>query len=203
MTNTNNNANKKSIYILLTKTNTLFSSLVQNTTNASYTHAAIGLDRNFTRLYSFSRLFSPIPFICGLMQENIHSGVYARDGSIPAAVYELELDLDIYEAVEYRISEMLDERYRYRYNILGLAYNYLGQPHSRPYHYFCSEFVMDTLIQTSAITTDRRPCSVRPADFTSMPGLRLIYAGALENSDALGFQRRTSLQRMPFHVFTS
>lgn len=201
MTDTTNNANKKSIYILLTKTNTLFSSLIQNATNAPYTHAAISLDRNLTRLYSFSRLFASIPFISRFMQENVHQGVYARDGSIPAAVYELEVGLDIYNTIELQIYEMIAEQHRYRYNVLGLFYNYLGQPHSRPYRYFCSEFVVDMLIKSGAITTNRQPGSVRPADFTSLPGIRLVYAGAIENCDALCLQRYTSPQQMPFHAF--
>ena len=76
---------------------------------------------------------------------------------------------------------MYELRRRYRYNTLGLLYNYFGRAHSRAYRYFCSEFVADTLQRTGAVQFGRLPAHMRPNDFTRLPGLRLVYQGGLRS----------------------
>ena len=45
----------KSIYILLTRSTTICSRIVYMATRSEFTHAAISLDRNFDKLYTFGR----------------------------------------------------------------------------------------------------------------------------------------------------
>ena len=81
----------QSIYVLITRTNTLLSRSIRLATGAEYTHVSLALDRGLTRMYSFARRFDRIPFFAGLVHESLDEGVYSRNGSAPAALYELQM----------------------------------------------------------------------------------------------------------------
>lgn len=56
----------QSIYVLITRTNTLLSRSIRLATGAEYTHVSLALDRGLTRMYSFARRFDRIPFLQAL-----------------------------------------------------------------------------------------------------------------------------------------
>ncbi len=167
------------VYILLTRTNTVLSRTIGKSTGDAFTHASLALDAELARLYSFGRRFEHNPFFAGFVRESLTSGVFSWDGGIPCAVYELAVDDRVYAAIEQRLRRMYELRRRYRYNTLGLVYNYFGRAHSRAYRYFCSEFVADTLQRTGALRFDCSPARMRPSDFARLPGLRLVYQGGI------------------------
>ena len=144
----------KTVYVLLTRTNTVLSRTIGKTTGDDFTHASLALDAELTRLYSFGRRFEHNPFLAGFVRESLTHGVFSWDDGIPCAVYALNVDDRVYAAVERRIRRMYELRRRYRYNLLGLLYNYAGRAHSRAYRYFCSEFVADTLQRTGALAAE-------------------------------------------------
>ena len=169
----------KTVYVLLTRTNTVLSRTIGKTTGDDFTHASLALDAELTRLYSFGRRFEHNPFLAGFVRESLTHGVFSWDDGIPCAVYALNVDDRVYAAVERRIRRMYELRRRYRYNLLGLLYNYAGRAHSRAYRYFCSEFVADTLQRTGALRLNMPPARMRPNDFAELPGLRLVYQGGI------------------------
>ena len=59
----------KKVYVLLTRTTTMFSKLINSITKDKYTHASIGLDRHFEKLYSFGRRHKNFPLLCGFTEE--------------------------------------------------------------------------------------------------------------------------------------
>ncbi len=174
----------KSVYIFLTRTNTLLSRAIHAATDSSYTHAAISLDRNLTRMYSFGRKIPQVPFLAGLIQEDIHNGVYYWNSHMPCAIYKLTVDAQVYAKIEQRIEEMLQEQNCYHYNITGVFLNFFHKEYSKPYSYFCSEFVADTLIRTGAVNIGQSPSRIRPNDFSKMSELSLIYSGPIKDSVA-------------------
>lgn len=54
---------KYSLYVVLTRTNTVISKVVQLVKKDEYTHAAISLDEELNYMYSFGRKYSYYPFI--------------------------------------------------------------------------------------------------------------------------------------------
>ena len=169
----------KFVYILLTRTNTVLSRTIGFSTGDPFTHVSLALDAELTQLYSFGRRYAHNPFFAGFVRESLTRGVFSWDSGIPCAVYSLAVDDRVYAAIERRLRRMYELRRRYRYNRLGLLYNYFGRALSRAYRYFCSEFVADTLQRTGAVQFDRLPAHMRPNDFTRLPGLRLVYQGGL------------------------
>ena len=176
----NNMNNTAKIYIFLTRTNTVLSNIIHFLTKSEYTHAGLSLDNNLDWLYSFSRVHKNNPFIGGFMHENVTDGVYAAKVDIPCAIYELEIDLLTYDKVKKRINSMFGERHKYHYNIKGLIYYYFNKKKDRPYHYFCSEFVAEILIECGATKHKMIPSLTKPKDLTNIPDLKLIFWGNIK-----------------------
>ena len=64
-----------SIYILLTRTNTILSRAIHAAPGNDYTHAALSLDDSFTRLYSFGRKYRYSYLPAGFVRESVEGGV--------------------------------------------------------------------------------------------------------------------------------
>ena len=60
---------EKTVYILLTRSETWFSRLIHLATDDRYTHASIGLDGPFGRFYSFARKQERFALPAGLETE--------------------------------------------------------------------------------------------------------------------------------------
>lgn len=171
----------RTVYILLTRTNTYFSKMIHGVTGAPYTHAALALSSDLTRLYSFSRRIASFPLYGGFMREKLHCGVYARNGDSPCILFELPVDDITYGRIEGRVQEMLRNKWHYGYNVLGVLFASFGRAHHGRRRFFCSEFVADALFRAGALEPVNDPALIRPNDFTAMPGLRCVYAGPLKN----------------------
>lgn len=176
----NNVHNTTKIYIFLTRTNTVLSNIIHFFTKSEYTHAGISLDNNLDKLYSFSRVHKNNPFIGGFMHEDVRDGVYATKVDIPCAVYELEVNSLVYGNIKERIDLMLNEQKKYHYNIKGLIYYYFNKKKDRPYHYFCSEFVAETLLDSGATKHQMIPSLTKPKDLTFIPDLKLVFWGNIK-----------------------
>ena len=87
----------KSIYIMLTRSETILSRLVYLVTRDAYTHASISFDENLTTFYSSSRKDGHTIFPAGPCREALNSGYYENHHHIPCAVYELKVENDAYK----------------------------------------------------------------------------------------------------------
>ena len=65
----------KTIYILLTKSTTICSKVVYLSTKSEYTHSAISLDKNFDKLYTFSRKYKRLLLPAGYVVESAYEGL--------------------------------------------------------------------------------------------------------------------------------
>ena len=156
-----------SVYILITRTNTMFSRGIGLVTGAEFTHVSLALDRELTHMYSFARRFDRIPFFASLVRESLERGVYGRNSNAPAALFELEMSDAAYGRMMRRLSSMLCEAGRYRYNVLGLWGYLRRKPRHKPYHYFCSQFVSELLGEAGALALPCDPALICPKRFRS------------------------------------
>lgn len=170
----------RSVYILLTRTNSALSKAIGFVTKDSYTHVAISLDREMTKLYSFGRIYKRIPFVGGFVQEDINDGLYALNGNTKCAIYELKVSDSSYVKIADRIIDMDQNSCEYKFNFLGLINILIGKDFMREKYYFCSEFVTDILQKTKTIAWDKPPYLTKPVDFTVMDELKLVYIGSLK-----------------------
>lgn len=167
----------KSIYIMLTRSETILSKLVHLITRDAYTHASISFDENLNTLYSSSRKNGRTMFPAGPCQESLNSGYYKCHDTIPCIVYELRVSEEAYERARQEVTAIMSEADRYHFNIIGLLLCRMGIPYNRTHYFFCSQFVSEILKRSNALRLPKEPSLMRPADYARLPGLLCRFQG--------------------------
>lgn len=169
----------KKIYILLTRSDTWISKIINLTTSDTYTHASISFEESLQPLYSFSRERVHLPLPAGLRHEPLRHGFFEKYNTIPCALYELEVPDDVYDTAKEEVQQMMAERASYRFSVLGLVLCRLNIPYHRKHHFFCSQFVSEILARSRALHLPKDTALMRPNDYTTIPELLCRYRGRL------------------------
>lgn len=169
----------KSIYILLTKSDTYVSRIIKLLTADTYTHASISFDSSLQPLYSFSRKYVNAPLPAGLRTEPLTKGFFKKYDYIPCAVYELQVKEEIWCEAKALVERMMSEAPQYQFSVIGLILCRLGIPYHRRRRYFCSEFVSAVLDRSDALKLPKKPSLMRPNDYTKIPSLACRFEGRL------------------------
>lgn len=167
----------KKIYILLTKSTTLCSKAVYLATKSEYTHASISLDKNFNRLYTFSRKYKRLLLPAGFVVESAYDGIMGDSDDMNCAVYELQITDKSYNKLVRLFRHMDYHKDKYRYSILGLPMCFFNKRYERKGYYFCSQFVHYALTEAGAIEDDSHSSLFRPMDFRDLPEVKEIFKG--------------------------
>ena len=77
----------KSIYLLLTRSDTYVSKTIGLATSDKYTHISISFEETLEPLYSFARKYKRTPLPAGIRHEALYSGFYEKCNHIPCALY--------------------------------------------------------------------------------------------------------------------
>jgi hypothetical protein len=170
---------KSYLYIVLTRTNTMISRLIQLFKNDEYTHAAISLDKELNYMYSFSRRNSYNPFIGRFKKEDINEGLYKFCDTLPGAIIEIEVSREQHEKAKALLEHFISNSSLYKYNYKGLLHSLLNKPASSDYRFLCSEFVYHILKESGIIDFNISRNLVRPQSLLNIEG-RLIYKGNLK-----------------------
>ena len=171
----------KTIYILLTRSDTLLSRLVQLFTADPYTHASISFDHALQPLYSSARKNGETMFPAGPTTEVFHRGFYHKHQHIPCALYELSVPDEVYEAARAEAQNFARNSDLYSFNILGLILCNMGIPFHPRYKFFCSQFVGEILCRSRALQLPKDSSLMKPMDYTRIPELRCRYRGKLRD----------------------
>lgn len=169
----------KSIYLLLTKSNTVVSKAIYQLTQDSYTHISISFEENLQPMYSCARKYTYTPLPAGLRAESLVTGFYGRYKDIPCALLELVVSDDIYLDAKNRLDAFLVNANDYKYNLMGLIFCKLEVPYRRNNYYFCSEFVSEILGYSKAIELPKLPCLMKPSDFLNLDEMKCLYVGTV------------------------
>lgn len=166
----------KAVYILLTRTSTLFSRGIYALTGDQFTHAAIGVDGIDGVFYGFGRKYPRLPFPGAFRAEC--PWMFRHD--VPCRVYRIDMSAESYELIKSVLEQMYREKRYYHYNIAGLIVCRLNMkvPNMRPHHFFCSQFVAWLLQQTGSVELSVSPELFRPSYFCDLACATLVYEGA-------------------------
>lgn len=167
------------LYITLSQTGSLLSRLLKAITGAQYNHVSVSFSPEPLRMYSFGRLHPYNPFWGGFVVESPRSGTYKRFPNTRAVVISVPITEQARARMLGRVRAMLREQRSYRYDLLGLAFAGLHIRLRRRRCYYCSEFVRELLLFSRVAGAEQLAPFVRPIDFLSMPGLRVVYWGRL------------------------
>ena len=173
------------LYIVLTRTNTILSRLIQTIKNDEYTHAAISLDENLAHMYSFGRKYTYNPFIGRFKKEEIDTGLYEHCKTIPSVVIEIQVSNEQYDNVKELLDQFIINSNLYKYSYMGLVHGLLNKSASCEHRFLCSEFVYHILNKAGIIDFETSRNLVRPIDLLELDG-RIIYQGDLKHINSLG-----------------
>lgn len=164
---------EKKLYILLTRFPDRGSKWIETFTGCRYAHAAIGLDEDLNKFYSFKAK--------GFMTEEITR--YLRPDREPFAcqLYELPVTERKYSRVKKLISLFKARKSELHYTRLGVVLSLLRIPYKRRSHYFCSYFVADVLQQCEAVKLKKSSSLYLPGDLRKLSGARLVYQGNMSD----------------------
>lgn len=162
----------KKLYILLTRFPDQGSKWIQMLTGCRYAHAAIGLDEDLNKFYSFK--------VKGFMTEELTR--YLRPDREPFAcqLYELPVPEQKYNAVKNLIALFHAKKAQLHYTRLGVVLSLLRIPYTRKHHYFCSQFVAAVLQYSKAVKLRKSSALYLPGDLRKLAGVQLVFHGNMQ-----------------------
>ncbi|MDD2447302.1 MAG: hypothetical protein PHY91_06415 [Tissierellia bacterium] len=172
------------LYIVLTRTNTVMSRLIQIIKNDSYTHASISLDSNLHHMYSFGRKYTFNPFLGRFKKEDIDEGIYKLSRTVPCVIMEVQVSEQQYERVKELLEQFISNRNIYKYNYIGLLHNLIKKSVCYDYRFLCSEFVYHILNESGIVEFNKSRNLVSPENLLDIEG-KIVYQGDLKHMDLL------------------
>lgn len=169
----------KTIYIILTRSNTIMSKTICKATGDKYSHVSICFDRDLREVYSSSRKNGETPFPAGPCKENFRHGIYIRNKAAPCSVYAIEVDKVRYQLLRTELQRVVNFSEYYGYNYIGLLLLKLGICFETKRHYFCSQFVSEMFKRAGIIELPKEPSLMRPMDYAGLEGLDCVYEGCI------------------------
>lgn len=170
---------KRCLYIVLTRPNTIISKLIKLIKKDEYTHAAISLDKELDQMYSFGRKHTFNPFIGKFKQENLNKGIYRFCRKLPGMILEIEVSEEQYSRVKALLEHFIVNKNYYKYNYRGLIDSILNKEACYDNRFLCSEFVYHVLNECGIADFSISRNLVRPQNFIALKS-NIIYKGDLK-----------------------
>lgn len=171
----------KYIYLIFSKTGTWLSRTLNIFSETKYVHSSISFDESFQKMYSFGRIHPDNPFLGGFVVESLYEGVYKKFENSECIIYKVKITNEQYHLLQKEIQYFLKEKYKYKYNFIGLFGILINTPIKRKNHYFCSQFVSEVLIKSNIYHADKVPELTKTTDLFMVKNKELIYEGFISN----------------------
>jgi hypothetical protein len=177
--NINKEIKNRTVYIVLTLTQTYPARVIHLYTSEPYAHASIAFDEDLAEMYSFARRGIWNPFNAGFVEEDINRGIFGKYLSTTCNIYQLKITETQYIKLREEIDVFKYNKDEYSYNYLGLLGAAVNIPIQIRQRYFCSQFVA-YILERSDIKIFNKDCAlVKPSDIRLNPRLKSIYRGKL------------------------
>ena len=174
-------SSKKYIYLIFSRTGTIFSRVINFGLSHKYAHVSLSFDSSLNVMYSFGRINPDNPFIAGLITENIDGGIFTKFPYSECMIYKVTVTEDQLNTLKKELKIFMNEQKKYRYNFLGVFTAYWDKPREKDYYYFCSQFVSELLIKSSIYESTKPPALISPKDLLAIDNKEIIYEGFVCN----------------------
>ena len=169
----------KSVYLMLSRTQSATSKLVRLFTRGKYTHVSIAFDNELCSLYSSGRKRGLPMFPGGPCKEGLNKGFFGRDPHTPCLIFELPVEDAVYQKAREMAEGFMVNNEIYKFSILGTVACRMGVEWTRKNKYFCSQFVGEILSQSGAVKLPKPPSLMRPMDYTALSDIEKIFEGTV------------------------
>ena len=185
-------AKTKSIYIVLTRTNSCLSNAIHTILQDQYTHAAISLDSGLEYMFSFARRKASNPFVGCFKHECLDGDFYARHDVLPGTVLKLDVTENEYNKIAADIWHFVLNGHAYEFNVVGMFASAFGfHQKFNDNKFFCSEFVYYILHKNGICNFNKPRAAVRPQHLLDIKA-RSIFEGDL--LEYIGSQSRCEVE---------
>ena len=172
---------KNYLYIVLTRTGTIFSKAIGLVTGKKYTHVSIASDELLTQMYSFCRDKKDMPLPAGFNREDLFTEVFGACRTIPGEVYRIQVTDEQLESYNDVIRHFILKRKSYSYDVGALLPMALHIPYKTGNRFVCSVWVGFVLGKSGIChNIAKQPSLIEPEDFRSIEDAELIYRGDLK-----------------------
>lgn len=186
----------KKIYIVLTHTGTILSTIIKYYTRDEFSHVSIALDADLKEMYSFGRLNPYNPFVGSFVHEYINKGTFKRFKKTKTKVYSFFITDEQYEKARKTIEYFENNKQKYKFNILGLACVSINKRIVRKNTFYCAEFVKHILKSAKIPEANELPEIIKPEDFKKINGLILEYEGLLRKYKKKKYLKLEDMQNL-------
>ena len=170
----------KTIYLLLTRTQSCVSKVVHKITKDPYTHASLAFDPSLSEFFSSTRKNGKTMFPAGPCREYLGRGFFARYGKTPCALFTLDVEDEVYDKAYNECLSFANNSRLYKFNALGLMSCRFGKPLYRKNKYFCSQFVAEILNRANAVKLPKESGLIRPSDYLTVPEFKCVFKGDIK-----------------------
>lgn len=167
----------KSIYILISQTNTRFGKLIRKFGKIQYNHASIALDSELSEIYSFARQRHSLVLTGKLVKENISRFTLNRATNINATIFEVPVTEEQYDEIKALIEEIYNDK-EYLYNLFSVLTYPLTKGLSVYKAFTCNEFAMYVL-KLLGHEVQKPLYQYKPDDLLEILGDKIYYQGNL------------------------
>jgi hypothetical protein len=171
----------KEVYILLSHSGSIISSMIKRFSELEYSHIAIGVDNSFKIFYSFGRRRLSNPLIAGFVSEDVEDGIYARFNEGKFSLYKLKVSKEQYNELVSELQYFEKNKKAYRYNFAGLLSAKAGYSLERKNAYFCSQFAAQLFESANIYEFNKKHGLITPMDFQEIPNIELISKGNMKD----------------------
>lgn len=167
------------MYLMFSKSNTILSKIIYILTKEKYTHVALSTDGSFKDFYSFGRRHYRFLLPAGFVKESPFRGMYKKDKNIQIKIASIDIDKEQYKNINEQMIKMYEDRFKYKYSIMGIVLFKLALNVNRKRHKFCSEFVGEVLKENNVLNIKQtRPVS--PMCLSENIELNTVFEGTVE-----------------------
>lgn len=173
----------KTIYILLSKTNTVPSKLIHAIKGGRFTHVSVALEARTDRFFSFARRKLNNALVGGFIIEGLHKGIFSKYPDNQCEMYSLDVTEDAYESILRQIQSYMENYEKATYNFAGLFTMIIGKASKPKLKHTCSQFVATLLESSNAVKLPKSSHTMLPTDFLNLESIKPIYKGTIGNCD--------------------
>ena len=128
---------------------------------------------------AFGRKYPSNPIIAGLVKEDLFNGVFVANKDSKCLIYKVPVTEQQYSDLKTGLDKFMSEQSKYRYNFAGLLALRWNMPLKRKYHYFCSQFVSELLINSNIAELKKSPELIKPCELIDINNKLLVFEGTI------------------------
>ncbi|NLW52989.1 MAG: hypothetical protein GXY87_06490 [Tissierellia bacterium] len=152
---------KKSIYVIISRTNTKMGTFIRTVTQYDYNHVSLSLKETLTPMYSFARYHQDKPFTGGFVEES-WLRYLQKDRDIELIIFDIEVDEKIYQHSIELMDEYIANKDNHRYNFAEAIKSYFPLYQSgEGTNHTCLSFVVAVLQELEVIDRDKTIKSIK------------------------------------------